>query len=50
MTQLLMNPKLFPTLILALQVLALLSNMANGDIRRAIYWAGACVVVAAMTY
>ena len=45
-----MNPKIFPTLLIVLDVAAAVVYAAAGDWRRAIYWFAAAVLTASVTY
>ena len=43
-------PKLLPTVMIALSVLASVVYFCSGDIRRGIYWIAASVLMASVTY
>ena len=45
-----MNPKIFPTVLIALDVAAAVVYAVAGDWRRAIYWFVAGVLTATVTY
>lgn len=45
-----MNPKIFPTILIALDVAAAVVYAAAGDWRRTIYWFAAGVLTASVTY
>lgn len=45
-----MNPKLLPTVMIVLNVLAGLVYAANKDFRHSVYWFAAAVLTAAVTY
>lgn len=45
-----MNPKIFPTVLIALDVAAAVVYAAAGDLRRAVYWFAAAVLTASVTY
>ena len=45
-----MNVKLFPTLLMLLDLAAACVYLAAGDIRHAIYWLAAAVLTASITY
>lgn len=45
-----MNPKLFPTILMILDVLAAIVWATNGDLRKTIYWLSAAILTAAVTY
>jgi len=45
-----MNPKILPTILLVIQVASSIVYFYNGDIRRGIYWIGASILVAAITF
>lgn len=45
-----MNTKVFPTILILLDLGASLSYLIAGDIRRAIYWFAAAVLTATVTY
>lgn len=45
-----MNPKVFPSTLIILDVCAAISYGANGDIRRFIYWIAAAVLTASVTF
>lgn len=45
-----MNPKLFPTLLIIIDILASIVYMANGDMRKTIYWFAAAVLSATVTF
>lgn len=45
-----MNPKIFPSVLIALDVAAAVVYAEAGDWRRAIYWFAAAVLTATVTY
>lgn len=45
-----MNPKIFPTVLIALDVAAAIVYAASGDWRRVIYWFAAGILTASVTY
>ena len=45
-----MNPKVFPSVLIALDVAAALVYAAHGDWRRLIYWTAAAVLTATVTF
>lgn len=45
-----MSPKLFPTILIVLDVAAALVYAADGDVRKIVYWLSAAVLTAAVTY
>jgi len=45
-----MNPKVFPTILIALDLAAALVYACHGDFRRLIYWMSAAVLTATVTY
>ena len=45
-----MSAKLFPTILIALDVYASLVYLSEGDLRRFIYWTAAAVLTATVTY
>ncbi len=45
-----MNPKLFPSILIALDVAAAVVYATHGDARRFIYWLAAAVLTATVTY
>ena len=45
-----MSAKLFPTILIALDVCASLVYLSEGDLRRFIYWTAAAVLTATVTY
>lgn len=45
-----MNPKIFPTIMIALDVAAAFVWLANGDWRKFIYWMAAAILTATVTY
>ena len=42
--------KLFPTILIVLDVLASIVYLSNGDTRRCIYWLAAAVLTLTVTY
>ena len=46
----LMDPRLFPTLLIALDVGAGVVYACHGDVRRMVYWLAAAVLTATVTY
>jgi hypothetical protein len=42
--------KLFPTILIVLDILAAVVYGVDGDVRRAIYWGAAAVLTATVTY
>jgi len=45
-----MNPRLFPTILIILDVCAAIGYATQGDVRRIIYWIAAAVLTATVTY
>ena len=45
-----MNPKIFPSVLIVLDVAAAVVYAAAGDWRRTIYWFAAAVLTATVTY
>lgn len=45
-----MSAKLFPTILIALDVCASLVYLSNGDLRRFVYWTACAVLTATVTY
>ena len=45
-----LNPKIFPIILIVLDVLASLSYGIDGDIRRCIYWLSAGILTATVTF
>ena len=45
-----MSPRLFPTILMALDLCATVVWATHGDWRKALYWTAACVLTAAITY
>ena len=45
-----MNTKLFPTILIILDVLAGLIYLLNGDMKKFIYWIAAAVLTASVTF
>ena len=45
-----MNQLIFPTILIALDVLAGIDYITKGDIRHFIYWIAAAVLTACVTY
>lgn len=45
-----MNPKVFPTVLILLDLGAAVAYAFAGDCRRAIYWIAAAVLTATVTY
>ena len=45
-----MSAKLFPTILIALDVCASLVYLFEGDLRRFVYWTAAAVLTATVTY
>lgn len=45
-----MNPKLFPTILIVLDICAAAVYWGHGDIRRVVYWVAAAVLTASVTY
>ncbi len=45
-----MNPKVFPSVLIALDVAAALVYAAHGDWRRLIYWLAAATLTATVTF
>ena len=48
--KILLNPKLFPTIMIVLDLVAAAAYASSQDLRRTIYWAAASVLTAAVTY
>lgn len=46
----LMDPRLFPSLLIALDVGAGVVYACHGDVRRMVYWLAAAVLTATVTY
>lgn len=45
-----MSAKLFPTILIVLDVYASLVYLFDGDLRRFVYWTSAAVLTATVTY
>jgi len=45
-----MNPKIFPTILIMLDLCASIVWFMNGDIRKAIYWTAAAILTMAVTF
>lgn len=45
-----MSAKLFPTILIALDVCSALVYLSGGDLRRFVYWTSAAVLTATVTY
>ena len=45
-----MNPKIFPTILIGLDVCSAIVYLCDGDIRRFVYWMAAAVLTATVTY
>ena len=45
-----MSAKLFPTILIALDVCASLVYLSNGDLRRFVYWTSAAVLTETVIY
>ena len=45
-----MSAKLFPTILIALDVCASLVYLSGGDMRRFVYWTSAAILTATVTY
>lgn len=45
-----MSAKLFPTLLIGLDICAALVYLAHGDVRRVIYWLACAVLTTTVTY
>ena len=45
-----MTAKLFPTVLVVLDVLAGVVYLCNGDLRRCVYWFAAATLTATVTY
>jgi hypothetical protein len=45
-----MNPKIFPTVLIFLDVCAAVSYATQGDWRKIIYWFAAAILTAMVTY
>jgi hypothetical protein len=45
-----MNPKIFPIIMMVLNLMAAISYLVKGDIRHTIYWVAACVLTASITF
>lgn len=45
-----MNPKIFPTVLMVLDIGASVVWFAHGDWRRGLYWAGAALLTFTVTY
>jgi len=45
-----MNPKVFPSVLIVLDVAAAVVYAAGGDWRKAVYWISAAVLTASVTY
>ena len=45
-----MNPILFPSMFIFLNILSCIVYATNGDWRKAIYWASAAVLTASVTF
>ena len=46
----LMNPKVFPTILIVLSVCAGIVYLYHGDLRHTVYWLAAATLNAAVTY
>jgi 5-enolpyruvylshikimate-3-phosphate synthase len=44
-----MNPKIFPALLIALDLCASVAYLCHGDYRRAVYWLAAAVLTTSVT-
>ena len=45
-----MNPKIFPTILMILDICAALIWFANNDWRKGIYWIAAAILTCSITY
>lgn len=45
-----MNPKLFPSMLIVLDVCAALVYLSQGDLRKTIYWMAAAILTTTVTY
>jgi len=45
-----LNPRLFPTILMALDLCAAGVWLGQGDFRKAIYWASAAILTATVTF
>jgi hypothetical protein len=45
-----MSPRIFPTILIALDIAAAVVYFAAGDYKRGIYWIAAAVLTASVTY
>jgi len=45
-----MNPRIFPTVLIVLDVAAAIVYAAHGDWRKAVYWLAAAVLTVTVTY
>lgn len=45
-----MNPKIFPVIMIVLDVWAALAYCFDGDLRRAVYWLAAAVLTITVTF
>ena len=45
-----MNPKIFPTILIVLDFAASVGYLADGDLRKFIYWIAAGVLTICVTY
>jgi len=45
-----MNPRIFPTVLIVLDVAAAIVYAAHGDWRKAVYWLAAAILTVTVTY
>jgi hypothetical protein len=45
-----LNPKILPSILMAIQMLSCLVYLAQGDWRRALYWASATALIYSVTF
>lgn len=45
-----MTPKIFPTVLMAIDVLAGIVYLCHGDLKRCVYWLAAATLTATVTY
>jgi uncharacterized membrane protein YjjP (DUF1212 family) len=45
-----MNEKIFPTVLMIVNIAAAVVYLVNGDWKRALYWFSACVLTFTVTY
>ena len=45
-----MNDKLFPSILIILDVISAIVYLTNGDLRKTIYWIAAAILTASVTF